>query len=90
MRSGYCCITNERTPQPPTATPLSAACVRSAIGGYKKADAGIVQGLMGQINSAMDNARWLEGRAAMNDHNPYTLVHRVLEWFQSLATQETP
>jgi hypothetical protein len=64
--------------------------VRSAIGGYKKADAGIVQGLMGQINSAMDNARWLEGRAAMNDHNPYTLVHRVLEWFQSLATQETP
>lgn len=64
--------------------------MRSAIGGYKKADAGIVQGLMGQINSAMDNARWLEGRAAMNDYNPYTQVHRILECFQSLATQETP
>ena len=81
---------HERTDAPFPDCDAVIAHLRTIIRGYKKADAGIVQDLMGRIDTAMDNARWLEGRAAMNDYNPYTQVHRILECFQSLATQETP
>lgn len=55
---------------------------------YKKADAAVARELMDSVGAALANANWLEPRAARNDYNPYTLVHRVLRHFESVARQE--
>lgn len=58
--------------------------------GYEKADAVVAKQLMEHVETALTNADWLEPRAADNDYNPYTSVHRVLRHFESVARHEIP
>ncbi|WP_298135092.1 RloB family protein [Acidiferrobacter sp.] len=58
--------------------------------GYDKADAAVARQLIRSANAALANADWLEPRAAHNDYNPYTQVHRVLRHFESVSRQEAP
>lgn len=58
--------------------------------GYEKADAAVAKQLMVNVEAALTNADWLEPRAANNDYNPYTSVHRVLRHFESVARHEIP
>jgi hypothetical protein len=57
---------------------------------YEKADDAIAKQLVARAKAAIENADWLEARAANNDYNPYTSVHRVLRHFASVAAQEAP
>lgn len=56
---------------------------------YEKADAKTTVQLMDKADTAITNAVWLEQRAMYNGYNPYTLVHHVLQHFESVAAQET-
>jgi len=58
--------------------------------GYEKADASVARQLMANVDAALANADWLEPRAARNDYNPYTSVHRVLRHLASVVAQKTP
>ena len=64
--------------------------VRIHLPDYEKADEIIAKQLVDSVEAAIDNADWLEARAANNDYNPYTSVHRVIRHFESVAAQETP
>lgn len=59
--------------------------VRSHMPGYEKANSAIAKQLVASVEAAIENADWLEARAANNDYNPYTSVHRVLRHFASVA-----
>jgi hypothetical protein len=65
-------------------------CVRVHMPDYEKADDAIAKQLVARAKAAIENADWLEARAANNDYNPYTSVHRVLRHFASVAAQEAP
>ena len=54
---------------------------------YGKANAGVAMNLMEQVEKALGNADWLEGRAENNNYNPYTSVHKVLRHFEAVAQQ---
>lgn len=54
---------------------------------YKKADRAVIQQLMQRIDDAVSNARWLETRAAHNNHNPFTSLHKVVQHFIGVAGQ---
>jgi hypothetical protein len=62
--------------------------LRIHIPGYQKADAATAKQLMARVADALGNADWLEGRAADNNYNPYTSVHKVLRHFEAVAGQE--
>lgn len=62
--------------------------VRGYMPGYEKADAAIARRLMDNVEAAIENAEWLEQRAANNNYNPYTSVHRVLRHFSQVADQK--
>ena len=57
---------------------------------YKKADAAVVRRIMERLSVAKANAERLESAAALNGYNPYTLVHRVLGHFETVAAQTNP
>lgn len=57
---------------------------------YKKADAAVVKRIMESLSVAKANAEKLESAAALNGYNPYTLVHRVLGHFETVAAQTNP
>jgi hypothetical protein len=48
------------------------------IPGYEKANTHIARLLMAHINTAIENAEWLEERAEVNGWNPYTSAHKLL------------
>lgn len=54
---------------------------------YEKADTAVVQQLMQRMDVAVANAEWLEARAANNNHNPFTSVHKVLRYLAGFADQ---
>lgn len=56
--------------------------------GYEKADATIARQLITRVDDALGNADWIEGRAENNDYNPYTSVHHVLRYFETVAGEE--
>ena len=56
--------------------------------GYEKADRPVIQQLMQKIDEAVSNAQWLETRAADNNHNPFTSIHKVVRHFIAVAGQE--
>lgn len=53
--------------------------------GYTKADSAVVKTLMPKLETAVANAAWVEGKAADNEFNPYTSVHRIVEHLKSVA-----
>ncbi len=55
---------------------------------YEKADTAVVRQLMQRIDDAVANAEWLEGRAVTNNHNPFTSVHRVVQYLAGVAVKE--
>ena len=61
--------------------------LRIHIPGYQKADAATAKLLMAKVEDAHGNADWVEGRAAENNYNPFTSVHKVLRHFESVAGQ---
>jgi len=61
--------------------------LRIHIPGYQKADAATAKLLMARVEDAHGNADWVEGRAADNNYNPFTSVHKVLRHFESVAGQ---
>lgn len=63
--------------------------VREHMPGYQKADTAIARQLMANVEAALVHADRLEQRAANNNYNPYTSVHHVLRYFESVAAQET-
>ena len=46
---------------------------------YNKADPKLFGQIKDRLERAIENARWLEGRAANNNYNPYTNVHKLVE-----------
>lgn len=63
--------------------------IRKYMAEYEKADTTTVTQLMARVSAAVDHADWLEDRAAKNDFNPYTSVHRILRHFQFVAGQDS-
>lgn len=61
--------------------------VRGHMPGYVKADATVASQLVVNVDNAVDNAVWLEARAARNDYNPYTSVYRVVQHFVAVARE---
>lgn len=57
---------------------------------YRKANTLAVGQLMARLSTAKVNAESLESASDSNRYNPYTLVHRVLRHFESVATQRSP
>ena len=58
---------------------------------YQKADAELCKQLMAKLNDAITNADWVEARAAINNHDPYTSAHNVMRHFVAIArNQGTP
>ncbi|MBE0627112.1 MAG: RloB domain-containing protein [Burkholderiales bacterium] len=57
--------------------------------GYEKADRVVIQQLMQKINEAVSNAQWLEARAADNNHNPFTSIHKVVRHFIDVAGKDS-
>ncbi len=57
------------------------------LGTYEKANAAVSRELMNTVDEAVANAEWVEARAADNNHNPYTSVHRVLQHFAAVVEQ---
>lgn len=64
--------------------------VRNHLPGYEKADSAIARQLIAHVDTAVENAAWLEARAANNDDNPYTSVQQILRHFKTVAGQGTP
>lgn len=62
--------------------------VRVHMPGYEKANAAIARQLIGNVETAIANAEWLEHRAANNNYNPYSSVHKVLRHFAEVANQK--
>lgn len=56
--------------------------------GYEKADAKVARRLMQDLAVARTNAEWLAPRAAQNNCNPYTAVHRVILHFESVSRRQ--
>lgn len=78
----------ERTDAPFNRCNDVIARVRVHLPGYQKADATICRQLVGSVGVALENADWLERRAADNAFNPYTSIHRVLEHFAQVARRK--
>lgn len=58
---------------------------------YQKADADLCKQLMTKLGDALANADWVETRAAINKHDPYTSAHSVMRHFMAIAqNQGTP
>lgn len=62
--------------------------VRRYMPNYEKADAAVARELMISVEKAIGNAEWLDARAANNDFNPYTSVHKVLRHFEAVTGKE--
>ena len=53
--------------------------------GYVKADAAVAKNLMDRLDTAIEHANWLEGRAADIGDNPSTSIHHLIRHFQQAA-----
>lgn len=76
---------HERTDAPFTKCADVIEQVRTHLPGYQKANDAIAKQLMTRVDDALGNADWLEQRAANNNYNPYTSVHKVLRHFAAVA-----
>ena len=56
--------------------------------GYTKANVRIANALVDRLDAAVASAAWLELRAAENNWNPYTAVHRLVTHLRDVASQE--
>ena len=57
--------------------------------GYEKANRAVIKQLMQKIDEAISNAQWLETRAANNNHNPFTSIHKVVQHFIDVAGKDS-
>ena len=55
------------------------------IAGYKKTDETIARDLMTRLPVALENSAWLAGRAEGVNRNPYTAVHKLLRYLQTVS-----
>lgn len=56
------------------------------IADYSKADPKLFKLIKDRLERAVENARWLEGKAVENNYNPYTSVHKLVEILIELKT----
>ncbi len=60
-------------------TVVVARIRREHLEGYQKANDKVAKELMSRVDAALANARWLAERTAIDDENPSTSVHTVLQ-----------
>jgi hypothetical protein len=70
----------ERTDRPfANCTEVVVRIRREHLEGYQKANDKVAKELMSRVDTALANARWLAERTAIDDENPSTSVHTVLQ-----------
>lgn len=58
---------------------------RAHLPGYTKADAEVIKALMPRLDTATTNAALVESGAAVNNFNPFTTAHHVIEHLRLVA-----
>lgn len=77
----------ERTDRPFQNCAAVVARIRSQhLEGYQKADGDVAKLLMARVETALANARWLAGRAAIEDGNPSTSVHALVQQLKDVGS----
>jgi len=59
--------------------------VRQHMPEYKKADRECIKQLLPRLETALTNARWLSTRTGIEDENPSTTAHRVVEHLRAIG-----
>lgn len=78
----------ERTDRPFQNCAGVVARIRSRhLEGYQKADRDVAKQLMARVEMAHDNARWLAGRAEIEDGNPSTSVHALVQHLKDVGSR---
>jgi hypothetical protein len=75
----------EKTDAPFTRCDNVIERIRVHMAGYEKASQTVANQLMNRVDAAVENANWLEARAANNNFNPYTSVHHILRHMKEVA-----
>jgi hypothetical protein len=81
----------ERTDRPfQRCADVIAQIRREHLNSYAKADDGVTKQLMLRVETALANARWLNGRTGIEGENPSTSVNAAMQHMKDVGSRPTP